>query len=156
MVGSHATINLNMSKLKDVIFRPYRTGIRKALGELEAQIMELLWQRPSEEGVSVRDVYETFRTRRTLAYTTIMGTMSRLAKKGLLTADKTGQTHIYRVHVTKEEFTHRMVGQLLDSLFLDVSGAARSYFLSSVDPADRKDIERILRDVERRRKEHGA
>lgn len=145
-----------MSKFKDVIFRPYRSGVRKALGELEAQIMELLWQHPSEQGVSVRDVYETFRTRRGLAYTTIMGTMSRLAKKGLLTVDKTGQTHIYRVGVTKDEFTHQMVGQLLDSLFLDVSGAARAYFQSSADPADREEIERILRDVERRRRQQGA
>ncbi len=49
-----------------------------------------------------------------------------------------------------------MVGQLLDSLFLDVSGAARAYFQSSADPADREEIERILRDVERRRRQDGA
>ncbi|MEE8372601.1 MAG: BlaI/MecI/CopY family transcriptional regulator [Dehalococcoidia bacterium] len=145
-----------MSRLGDVIFRPYRVGVRKALGELEAQVMELLWQRHDDEAVTVRDVYEIFRTRRGLAYTTIMGTMSRLAKKGLLTVDNTGQTHVYSVRVTKEEFTHDMVSQLLDSLFLDVSGAARAYFQSSADPSDREEIERILRDVERRRREHQA
>jgi len=143
-----------MNKVNNFVFRPQRSGTRKILGDLEAEIMELLWQKPVGQGISVRDIYETLHTRRSLAYTTVMTTMSRLAKKGLLSVEKGGQTHIYRVLFTKGEFTKRMVSQLFDSMFFDLSGATLSYFASSVDPSDREEIERMLRDVERRRKKH--
>ncbi|MEW6232146.1 MAG: BlaI/MecI/CopY family transcriptional regulator [Chloroflexota bacterium] len=142
-----------MNKFKNFVFRPQRSGIRKALGKLEAEIMELIWQRPVGEGISVRDIYEILHTRRSLAYTTVMTTMSRLAKKGLLSIEKVNQTYIYRALLTKKEFTDSLVGWLLDSLFLDLSGAALSYFLSSADAADREELERILREVERQRRE---
>ena len=143
-----------MDKVNNFVFRHQRSGTRKILGDLEAEIMELLWQKPIGQGASVRNIYEILRARRSLAYTTVMTTMSRLAKKGLLSVEKGGQAHIYRVLFTKEEFTKRMVSQLFDSLFFDLSGAALSYFISSVDPADREEIERLLHDVERKRKKH--
>lgn len=145
-----------MDNFDNFIFRPQHTGIRKILGELETEIMELLWQRPSDEDISVRDVFETLRTRRSIAYTTVMTTASRLAKKGLLSVAKVGKAYVYRVRVTKEELTQQMVTQLFDSLLLDVSGAALSYFVSSTNPADREEITRMLGNVEKIRKEYKA
>jgi len=104
------------------------------------------------EGVSVRDIYEILRTRRPVAYTTIMTTMSRLAKKDLLSVEKANQSYVYRATLSRKEFTDRLVDRLLDSLFFDLSDAAFSYFLSSAEPEDKEEIERILREVERRRK----
>jgi len=37
------------------VFRPDRPGIRKVLGDLEAEIMELIWARPVDQGTTVRD-----------------------------------------------------------------------------------------------------
>jgi hypothetical protein len=34
-------------------FRPDRPGIRKVLGDLEAEIMELIWARPPDQGTTV-------------------------------------------------------------------------------------------------------
>jgi hypothetical protein len=65
-------------------FRPDRPGIRKILGDLEAEIMEYVWARPAEQGVTVREVFEAISTQRHIAYTTVMSTMSRLAKKQVL------------------------------------------------------------------------
>ena len=39
------------------VFRPDRLGIRKVLGDLEAEIMELIWARPPSQGTTVRDVF---------------------------------------------------------------------------------------------------
>ncbi|EFH88421.1 hypothetical protein [Ktedonobacter racemifer] len=39
-------------------FRIDRPGIRKVLGDLEAEIMELIWTRPAEQGVLVRAIFE--------------------------------------------------------------------------------------------------
>lgn len=62
-----------------------RPGIRKVLGDLEAEVMEWIWARfNQQQGTTVRDVFEVLYKRRHLAYTTIMTTMSRLAKKNLL------------------------------------------------------------------------
>ena len=63
------------------VFRPDRPGIRKVLGDLEAEIMELIWARPPGQGTTVREVFEVLYERRRVAYTTAMNTMTRLAKK---------------------------------------------------------------------------
>src|SRR6266700_1715770 len=65
-------------------FRPDRPGIRKILGDLEAEIMEYIWACPVEQGVTVREVFEAISAQRHIAYTTVMSTMSRLAKKQVL------------------------------------------------------------------------
>ncbi len=46
------------------VFRPDRPGIRKVLGDLEAEIMELVWSRPEGSGTTVRDVFEVLYERR--------------------------------------------------------------------------------------------
>lgn len=63
------------------VFRPDRPGIRKVLGDLEAEIMKLIWDRPTDEGTTVREVFEGLYERRRIAYTTVMNTMARLARK---------------------------------------------------------------------------
>src|SRR5258708_7268374 len=91
------------------VFRPDRPGIRKVLGDLEAEIMELVWERPVDAGAgtTVREVFEVLYERRRIAYTTVMNTMSRLAKKHLLWAKKQEQAYVYYPTLTKPEFISR-------------------------------------------------
>src|SRR5947209_13966972 len=77
------------------VFRPDRPGIRKVLGDLEAEIMELIWARPAEQGTTVREVFEILYERRRIAYTTVMNTMTRLAKKHLLRVEKQDLAYVY-------------------------------------------------------------
>src|SRR5712692_6290432 len=98
------------------VFRPDRPGIRKVLGDLEAEIMEYIWARPINQGTTVRDVFEAFYERRQaderrrIAYTTVMNTMTRLAKKNLLRVEKRDQAYIYYPNFTEQEFVSRFVG----------------------------------------------
>src|SRR5437899_5812581 len=110
-------------KLDISVFRPDRPGIRKVLGDLEAEIMELIWMRPTDQGTTVRDVFETLYERRRLAYTTVMNTMARLARKNLLRVEKKDQAYIYYPSVTQQEFVSRFVGRILEDLFVNFSGA---------------------------------
>ena len=111
------------------VFRPDRPGIRKVLGDLEAEIMELIWARPVGQGTTVRDVFEILYERRLsderrrIAYTTVMNTMARLAKKHLLRVEKRDQAYIYYPNVTQQEFVSRFVGRILEDLFINFSGA---------------------------------
>ena len=70
------------------VFRPDRLGIRKVLGDLEAEIMELIWARPTSQGTTIRDIFEQLYQQRRIAYTTVMSTMKRLAKKQFLCIDR--------------------------------------------------------------------
>src|SRR5437762_6392696 len=94
------------------VFRPDRPGIRKVLGDLEAEIMELIWARPTDQGTTVRDVFASLYKQRQIAYTTVMSTMARLAKKQLLRVEKHEQTYIYTPTVTEEEFIAQFVSHI--------------------------------------------
>lgn len=134
-------------------FRPDRPGIRKVLGDLEAEIMELIWSRPGNQGTTVRDVFEILYDRRHLAYTTVMSTMTRLARKGLLRAKKSDQAYIYYPTLTQDEFISRFVGRILDDLLVNFSGVTleRLRTLSESDPQAALRAQRLLEEIARRR-----
>jgi predicted transcriptional regulator len=60
--------------------------------------MEILWSRPES---SVRDVVD--RLKRPLAYTTVMTTLDRLYKKGLLDRRKSQRAFFYSPRLTRPE-----------------------------------------------------
>jgi predicted transcriptional regulator len=133
------------------IFMPRGRGIRKVLGGLEAEVMEIIWTRGE---VSVRDVYEVLRRRREIAYTTVMTTMGRLAKKRLLTQIKSGLAYQYRPAVTREAFKESVVGEVIDGL-LDGFGDSVMVHLadriSGEDPARMEALAKAIRDRRERK-----
>jgi predicted transcriptional regulator len=138
------------------VFYPDRPGIRKVLGDLEAEIMEAIWTRPVDQGTTVRDIFEILYERRHLAYTTIMSTMSRLAKKQLLRVEKHDHTYIYYPNFTQQEFIARFVGRILEDLLVNFTGETLSAFgkqepLASAEQARRK-LEEIRRQREKEEK----
>ena len=135
------------------VFRPDRPGIRKVLGDLEAEIMELIWSRADGQGTTVRDIFEILYERRRLAYTTVMSTMTRLAKKGLLRAEKSEHAYIYYPTLTQDEFISRFVGRILDDLLVNFSGVTleRLRTLSESDPQAALRAQHLLDEIARRR-----
>ncbi len=104
------------------VFHPDRPGIRKVLGDLEAEIMEIVWGRPTDEGTTVRDVFEILYARRHSAYTTVMNTMARMGRKHLLRVEKHDQAYIYYPTMTQDEFISRFVGRILENLLVGFAG----------------------------------
>ena len=133
------------------VFRPDRPGIRKVLGDLEAEIMELVWSRPSGQGVTVREIFEELYERRRLAYTTVMSTMARLAKKRLLRAEKVDQAYVYHPTATQEEFVSRFVGRILENLLVGFSGPTLAGLESLSDPEAATRARHLLEEISRRR-----
>jgi len=139
------------------VFRPDRPGIRKVLGDLEAEIMELVWARPVGQGTTVRDVFEILYERRLsderrrIAYTTVMNTMARLAKKHLLRVEKRDQAYIYYPNVTQQEFVSRFVGRILEDLFISFSGATIESLNALPDQQAAAQARKILDEIARRR-----
>ena len=104
------------------VIRLDRPGIRKVLGDLEAEIMELVWARPVAHGTTVRDIFEVLYERRHLAYTTVMSTMTRLTKKHLLRVVTQDQAYLYYPVLTEQQFIARFVGSVLEDLLVSFSG----------------------------------
>lgn len=92
-----------------------RQGHPLALGPLETRLLELLWvqQRPA----TVRHIRHAFPE---LAYTTIMTTLDRLYRKGLLLRDKDGRAFTYAARHTRAE----LLSELISGQVADLLGAA--------------------------------
>ena len=135
------------------VFRHDRHGIRKVLGDLEADIMEIVWERPAEQGTTVRDVFEILYARRRLAYTTVMSTMARLAKKRLLRVDKVDQAYIYYPAVSEEQLVSLFVGRILDDLLVNFSGVTFKRLAQITEPDAAGRIRRLARDIQARREQ---
>lgn len=133
------------------VFRPDRPGIRKVLGDLEAEIMELVWSHPSDHGTTVRDIFEVLYERRHIAYTTVMNTMVRLARKNLLRVQKKEQAYIYYPNFTEEQFVSRFVGRILENLLVSFTGGAGAKPEGRLDRDTVERMRQLLSEIDRRR-----
>ena len=131
-------------------FDPRKKGLRKILGDLEADVMEVIWARGR---VTVHDVHERLTAAdRELAYTTVMTVMSRLADKGLLEKHKDGAAYVYLPAASKEEFTRRTVGTVLSELLDDFTAPAMSQFVEFMGEQDEAAIEALAQAIEKKRR----
>ena len=116
------------------VFHTDRPGIRKVLGDLEAEIMEQIWARPPEQGTTVRAIFEALYEHRRIAYTTVMSTMARLAKKNLLAVEKYEQGYVYRPIFTQQEFIEHFIGRILKDLFVSFAEPTLAGLDALADP----------------------
>ena len=116
----------------------YRTGARiLRLGMLEATVMEILWR---DGEANVHDVTDSLDRR--LAYTTIMTTLDRLFKKGLLVRRKLDRAFIYGTAITRQEWYRKRVADfvadfrsdaILVSCLVDAMGEHGTALLNAVE-----------------------
>ena len=115
------------------------------LGPLEGRLMKLIWDGRVREPFIVRDVLALTPS---LAYTTVMTTLNRLAEKGLLTVTKIGshQPHQYRAKGGVEEFLANSGRAEVDRLVERYGDAALAAFAARLDrlsPATREALKRL-------------
>jgi len=131
-----------------------RTGQQVALGPLEQHVMGVLWAAGQS---SVRDVVE--RLERKLAYTTVMTTLDRLFKKGLLERHKLDRAFLYSPRVSRQEWERQRAGDLVAG-FLASAQPARELLLSSLVEAvgvhDALLLDQLEEKIRRKRKELAA
>ena len=131
-------------------FDPWKKGLRKILGDLEADVMEAIWALGT---ATVHDVHQRLAAaNRELAYTTVMTVMSRLSEKGLLDKQKDGAAYVYKPAASREEFTRRTVGTVLSQLLDDFSAPAMSQFVELVGEQDDATIEALAKAIEEKRR----
>jgi predicted transcriptional regulator len=133
------------------VFHPFRSSSRQ-LGPLEQRMLDGLWVRGS---ATVRELVE--RGCQDLAYTTVMTTLDRLFKKGLLTRSEDGRAFRYAPRFSREEL-HRQAASHAFRQLLDASPASSlplSFLVEILGERDEQLLEDLRRLVDRKRRELG-
>lgn len=105
--------------------------VGKVLGELESEIMEIVWQ--AKNPISVRDVTENLQHKRQIAYTTVMTIMGRLVEKGLLKRSISGKAYIYRQAYSKDKFLTRISRQIIKTFISSFGEVAVAHFAQEIE-----------------------
>jgi predicted transcriptional regulator len=137
------------------VFRPRNDGLQKLLGALEAQVMDAVWL--ADSPVCVDDVRQTLsRDGKESAYTTIMTTLSRLHKKGLLDRALKGKAYMYTARVSRRELTSSATQDVIDGLMSTFAEPAMSYFVEALGKSDPDKLEALANIIEQKRREQSS
>lgn len=137
--------------LKNRFARRSDATVTSSLGRLEFELMQILWSRGES---NVRDVVQ--KLDRPLAYTTVMTTLDRLYKKGLLDRHMPERAFLYSPRLSRQEW-ERTRAESLVADFLDGPRPSRdlllSSFLDAVGEHDALLLDELEKKIRRKRKE---
>jgi len=114
------------------------------LGHLELRVMEIVW---AHGECCVHDVMR--RLGRPLAYTTVMTTLDRLFKKGLLERRKWDRAFLYAARWTRQEWEQKRAGDFVAG-FLASPQASGDLLISSLVDAVGKYDSALLDELEKK------
>jgi predicted transcriptional regulator len=114
-----------------------------SLGALERETMREVWRRKE---VSVRQVSDAFDER--VAYTTVMTTLDRLYKKGLLERRKDGRAFLYAARFSPEELEQGLAQDVIGSLLDTTDSQIEPVLACIVDAVSERDL-LLLDELER-------
>ena len=130
--------------LKNRIGHADKAEQQLSLGRLEFRLMEILWSRGES---NVRDVVE--KLDQPLAYTTVMTTLDRLYKKGLLDRRMPERAFLYCARLSREEWDRARAESILAG-FLAGPHPSRELLLSSFLDVVGKHDSRLLDELEKK------
>lgn len=117
----------------------------KVLGELESEIMEIIWRQ--KDAVSVKDITEVLGKKRQIAYTTVMTIMLRLVNKGILVRHLSGTSYLYKPKFSREQFIARAVHSIFSSTVSSLGEEVLAHFIKEIqkiNPKKRQELLKIL------------
>lgn len=120
----------------------------RILGELESEIMEIIWQQQAP--IAVRDVTQKLQKKRKIAYTTVMTIMGRLLDKGLLTRKPEGLRYLYQPKVSQERFIEKSVHHIFTTTISALGGEAVTHFVKEIQKVSLKKRQELLKILDER------
>ena len=123
----------------------------RQFGELEAVIMDRLWDRGRP--ALVREVLDDLRADRPLAYTTVMTVMENLHRKGWLRRERDGRAWRYEPAGSRSGYTAALMSDALDTSA--DRRTALAHFVLQMSPHDAGLLQQAL-DQAHPRPEEGA
>jgi predicted transcriptional regulator len=112
------------------------------LGPLEGEVMKVMWLRKE---ATVREVVDSLRSGRSLAYTTVMTIMNNLLRKGLLRRVPRGRAYLYQVALAPDELLAKASKEAVGEVLARFGDLAVARFLEAVGHLGPEDLERLRR-----------
>lgn len=128
-------------------FRLNQEGLARMFGELEARVMEAVWELDEPTVQAVCDSLGPDHH-----YKTIMTVLNRLVDKGALSRRRRSRAYVYLPRQSREAFLCRVSRAVMGGLVRDFGTLAIAQFVETVDeisPDHLAELERLVR--ERRR-----
>lgn len=136
---------------EDLTLRLGEEGTQVTLHDLEADVMDVVWEEGWEE-FAVRDVLEVLEEERDIAYTTVMTTVKRLFDKELLDRRKDGRRYLYSPELDRDEFHARVAVEVMNSLPDSGREAAVSALVGNISEVDSETLDRLADAIEERKR----
>ncbi len=127
------------------VARDARPGAASALGDLEREVMNIVWATGETPVRTVLGILNA-QSGRDRAYTTVMTVMANLARKGLLTRRREGRTDLYSAAVSRDGYTEARARHEIQALVSRYGDVALAHFAREVDRLD-PDRRRRLREL---------
>jgi len=98
-------------------------------------------------------VFEAISARRHIAYTTVMSTMTRLAKKQVLRVTTEQTAYLYFPSMTQDALLSRVAGRMMEDVLLHFSDALQG---PDAEPDTLERARSLLEEITERRKQQGG
>lgn len=113
------------------------------LGNLEKQIMELIWN--LDHPMCVAEVVEILSKKRVIAYTTVMTIMTRLVNKGILTRQLHESKYLYRAHVNRDEFAAKAIHAIFSNVLSSLGEEVVVHFMNEIQKMNPKKKQELIK-----------
>lgn len=128
-------------------FRLHQEGLARVFGELEAKIMEAVWDLEEPTVQSVCDYLGP-----STNYKTVMTVLNRLVEKDALSRQRVSRAFIYRPRQSREVFLSRVSRAIMGGLVRDFGSVAVAQFVETLDEIDPEQLAELERLVQQRRR----
>ena len=118
-------------------------------GDLQTEVMTAVWKLGEAK---VEDVRALRPASSRLAYTTVQTVMNRLAERGLLTRQRSGNAFVYRASYEEADYIAERIGQRLAEASPD---ARRQALVSLIEDLDAGELDEVARLAARIKRERG-
>lgn len=112
--------------------------------------MNVVWQHPP---ATARDVCDRLTGARERAYTTVMTTLDRLHRKGLLERQKDGVAWRYEPTMSKLTYERALADQLATKILAEHGDTALSAFVDAAEKVDEVLLDKLEQLISQRRKD---
>ncbi len=119
-------------------FKLDQHGLARVFGELEAEVMDAVWELGEATVVQVSG-----RIGDGVHYKTVMTVMNRLVDKQILTRKRTGRAYVYHAVECRSEFLEGISRRVVEGLVSDFGPAAVAQFVDALDAVDPSLVDRL-------------
>jgi len=115
-----------------------------AVTELELLILQQIWEIGDEAAVNA--IVDHWPEDRRPGYTTILKTLQKMEKKGIVGHRPDGKKYLYFPKITKENITRKRLNTIIDRVFSGDKLSFAEYFVTSnsFSPSEIEELKRLI------------